>query len=54
MKNVDILLQKKTCKMSLVFTLRAFIRQVAGFNNPAYFSRIFKRHFGMSPRKWQN
>jgi AraC-like DNA-binding protein len=28
--------------------------EAAGFNNPAYFSRIFKRHFGMSPRKWQN
>ena len=28
--------------------------EAAGFNSPAYFSRIFKRHFGMSPREWQN
>jgi AraC-like DNA-binding protein len=25
-----------------------------GYNDPAYFSRIFKKEFGITPQKWRN
>jgi AraC-like DNA-binding protein len=33
------------------------IREIAlrsGFNSPSYFTRMFKRHFGVSPASFQN
>lgn len=29
------------------------IAEILGFSNPAYFSNAFKKHYGMSPRRYQ-
>ena len=29
------------------------IAEKAGYNSPAHFSKIFKQHTGLSPKKWQ-
>lgn len=47
-------LENAASKLNNPRTGVAAVAEAAGFNSPAYFSRIFKRHFGMSPREWQN
>ena len=32
----------------------AEVADAAGFNDPAYFSRVFKKHFGQTPREYHN
>jgi signal transduction histidine kinase/DNA-binding response OmpR family regulator len=47
------LLQAKTLIEQQAFETIAEVAHAVGFNNPAYFARLFKKLFGQAPNDWQ-
>jgi AraC-like DNA-binding protein len=46
-------LEAAAAELSKAKTTVAEAGEKGGFNDPAYFSRIFKKHFGMPPSEWR-
>ena len=46
MANARLLLEESGCNVSEVAT-------IVGFENPLYFSRLFKKAFGLSPAQYK-